>query len=441
MTASNYWLARWLDENEIRHEWELDHLLHTQSGGEGLIEAVFRASQETRESGLEYTDTRDCNDSIVAGRKLDLSGMASCPAYECLRQGIDSTLKRVWHYFDRIVVEGLSPIWTAEEIRKTDAEHFPLTMMKIRDQARLFLYLREIGADNFVIFAPKSHAFCEKHWDIHARELGLAVVVDDSHHDDTVRRIIKSSDFLIRESHHPDGWHVTITGKYFDRPEYATFFHTKEGGVGDPPTPEEIACSIISNRATAMISDVGLARRLELPLVEPVDLPWISQRKANIKSVEDNSAIRIGLPVFDNLTTKDFLKLREDERPDFEAYRAGLQREIQSRIAKNPSKPPAAIAKDIEDEYLRPGLAKIEKQIRSRRSATLKKTSVNLAIGTSVTAIGAMASMPLLVEGLAAFGSAIPLAPIIHKFIDDGESIKMSELYFLWQAERQAKHR
>jgi hypothetical protein len=113
---------------------------------------------------------------------------------------------------------------------------------------------------------------------------------------------------------------------------------------------------------------------------------------------------------------------------------------IQSEIAQDPSNPPAAIAKSIQNEYLRPGLASIEQRIRSRRNALAKKTAVNLTIGTTAAAIGAITGMPLLVEGVAALGSAIPLAPIIHKYIDDGEPIKMDKFYFLWQAEKEAGH-
>jgi hypothetical protein len=434
MTASHYWLAQWLDENEIHSEWEIDHALNSESCFNNLLETIFKVSQEPR----AIPPPSELNDSIVAGRKLDLSGVASCPVYECLREGIDSTFKRVWHYFDQIVVEGISPGWLAEDIRTSDKNNFPFIMRRIHDQARLILYLRETGAEQFVIFAPKSHAFCHEHWQQHARDLGLAAAVDDSQHDKLVKKIIKTSKFDIKKGR-LNRWRVTVTGKYFDEPETGLFFFPK--GKNDPPTYDEIVCSIISNRATAMISDVSLSRQLSLPLFEPTGLPWISQPyRDNRKSAENSAVIRIGLPVFDNLTTRDFLTLREDERPEFEAFRAALRRAIQTQVAENPSRSPGDMARSIESEYLRPGLADIERQIKRRRSAMIKKTSVNLAIGTSAAAIGAITSMPLLVEGIAALGSAIPLAPIMHKFIDDGESIKMSELYFLWQAKKKGGH-
>jgi hypothetical protein len=447
MTASQYWLAQWLDENEIHSEWEIDHTLHTQSGVRGLIEAVFKAAQEIQEGRAEYPSSNVLSDPIVAGRRLDLSSSASCPAYECMKRQIDTIFKQLWHYFDQVVVEGLAPLSLAREIGDTGAEPPPNAMMKIREQARLLLYLREIGAEQLVIFAPKPHAFCQQHWEQHARDLGLAEIIDESRQKNTIKEIVKSSKFDITETDR-DGlpaWQITVVGEYFSVPWSRNAFSLHIAKRSNaPPTPEDVTRWMIGNRATEMISDVSLARRLASPLVEPISLPWISSqphRDDSKRTAEDDAVVRIGLPVFDSLTTKDFLKLREDERPAFETFRAELRKAIQSEIAQDPSNPATAIAKSIQNKYLRPGLASIEQQVRSRRSALLKKTAVNLTIGTSAAAIGAITRMPLLVEGLVtSLGGTMPLTATIHKFIDDSEPIKMDKFYFLWQAEKQAGH-
>lgn len=377
-------------------------------------------------------------ESIVAGRKLDLSGVMSCPAYECMRENIDSNFRRIWHYFDQIVVEGLSPIILCNEMSTMDTEEIMNDLrQRIFDQARVVLYLRSIGADRFVVFSHKPHAFCEVHWQKHAQDLGLARVLDEASRNSTVQRITKTSDFLI-EDIAPGTWSATVTGKYFSKP-----FHSLVYGPADAakPEPENVARMVISQYAKAMVSDVGLARRLGLPLVESVHLPWRSANGSEgAKANEIETSIQLDLPVFDSLTTENFLKLREDERPDFEAYRAALLVALSAQSQKDPSRSPQIIAKAVEDEYLRPGLAEIEKRVRRRRSALIKKTAVNLSIGTATAAIGAIASVPLVIESLAAIGSTIPLAPIFHGFIDEGETIKMSELYFLWQADKKAKH-
>jgi hypothetical protein len=441
MTASHYWLAQWLDENEIHSEWEIDHALSSKSGVEGLTESVFRASQEIEEGRARYPSPNIFGDSIVAGSKIDLSGKVSCPSYGCMKEVIDTSFKRLWHYFDQIVVEGLAPHQLVYEIRNAATEDFPNIINRMREQARLLLYFREIGAERSVIFAPKTGALGD--WRQNARDLGLAII-DESLDDRTILKVVESSTFNITEvgSDSPE-WDIVVRGKYFTGPEYNNFHVRKAKTSGDPPpTPEQVTRWIIRRRAMEMTQDVSLAQHLSLPLVEPVNLPWISQPypDGNKRRAEGDAVIRIALPVFNSLTTKDFLKLREDERPSFEIFRTELRKAVEGEIAQNSSNPPAVIAQSIQNEYLRPGLACIEQQVRSRRSALIKKTAVNLTIGTTAAAIGAITGMPLLVEGFAALGSAIPLAPIIHKYIDDGEPIKLDKFYFLWQAEKQAEH-
>jgi hypothetical protein len=325
MTFSDYWLAQWLDENEINSDWEIGHVLNAKSGIKSLERSISKASHKYDSFYAEVL-----NDSIVAGRKLDLSGSMSCPTYECMRRRIDSTFKRVWHYFDQIVVEGLAPRLLTEQIRTSNEEDLYLTFMMIREQARLLLYLREIGAERFVVFAPKAHAFCQEHWEQHARDLGLAAAIDESRRKKTIKKIIDTSEFAINED--GNGWFVTVTGDYFSEPESKLLIPRKGVTVDCPPSRDDITAWIISTYATAMVSDVSLAQRLGLPLVQPVSLPWItrpygtdSKRKA-----EDDAVIRVGLPVFDSLSTQDFLKLREDERPAFEAFRTGRSQAIEA---------------------------------------------------------------------------------------------------------------
>lgn len=106
MATSRYWLAQWLDDNDIRHDWEIDHVLNSKSGRRNCLNTIREASQQTQPEVTQNTDLSQLSDSIVAGRRLDLSGTVSCSSYGCLRKDIDSSFKRLWHYFDRIVVEG-----------------------------------------------------------------------------------------------------------------------------------------------------------------------------------------------------------------------------------------------------------------------------------------------------------------------------------------------
>src|SRR2546423_1860450 len=45
---------------------------------------------------------------IAAGAALDLSGSLDCLASSCLKAKVDTLLRRVWHYFDKVYVVGPS---------------------------------------------------------------------------------------------------------------------------------------------------------------------------------------------------------------------------------------------------------------------------------------------------------------------------------------------
>ena len=105
-------------------------------GFKSVLDAVFEASSGITKNLPRYPEPTELSDAIVAGRKLDLSGTASCPIYDCLRRNVDATFRRIWHYFDQIVVEGIAPQWLAQEITRTDATHFPRIMVRIRAGGR-----------------------------------------------------------------------------------------------------------------------------------------------------------------------------------------------------------------------------------------------------------------------------------------------------------------
>ena len=99
---------------------------------------------------------------------------------------------------------------------------------------------------------------------------------------------------------------------------------------------------------------------------------------------------------------------------------------------------PLTIARQIEVDYLEPGLADIERRVRSSRKAVGKKSSVSLAVGSSAAVVGALTSIPLVIAtGVATVAASVPA---IHKYFDDKSSIEISDLYFLWEMKKRAGH-
>jgi hypothetical protein len=197
----------------------------------------------------------------------------------------------------------------------------------------------------------------------------------------------------------------------------------------------------VSGYAGAAILDSAAARELSLPLVQPARVPGVGSKK-NVP-LEGQVAIELQLPAFTQLNASDFLRLREDERPAFERFRKALHDQIKLELDSSSRGDSAGhIARNVEENYLRPELAEIEERFRGSRKALIRKSATSLTIGTSVATVGAIASTPLMIaSAVVALGSTVPLAPIFGSYIDEtSKELPMHELYFLWRLKKKGAH-
>jgi hypothetical protein len=113
----------------------------------GLI--VYLSDAIGEDSNLPRTQGDLVANSIIASRRLDLSGFLSCPCFECQIPAIDNVFSRAWHYFDSVVI--------AEEPLDVDFVSGD-DIYDLLQKVQLFLHLRKIGADKHIlsVFHPDS---------------------------------------------------------------------------------------------------------------------------------------------------------------------------------------------------------------------------------------------------------------------------------------------
>src|SRR5271169_3499911 len=92
------WLYDWMDANGVRSTSQAIRLLAQPKARELLSTLATEADGTPR--GLAASD----GISLVAARGLDLSGELDCEHLECLQREVETLFRRVWHYFDYIVV-------------------------------------------------------------------------------------------------------------------------------------------------------------------------------------------------------------------------------------------------------------------------------------------------------------------------------------------------
>src|SRR5579884_4285316 len=99
--TGKFWVFDWLADNHITSLEQAAILLPKYKVIDDLQTRAISA-EENDENNVDFARNET---QIVAGTGIDLSGgNMVCPSPECMRAQVDKLFRRVWHYFDRIVV-------------------------------------------------------------------------------------------------------------------------------------------------------------------------------------------------------------------------------------------------------------------------------------------------------------------------------------------------
>jgi hypothetical protein len=419
--SNSFWMYRWMDERGISKPADASRVLSRPRGLRSLQDFVESCPTE-----LEPLD--DPLSAIAAGRSMDLTGMLECSHWACLTQKIDGLFRDTWHYFDAIVVEGPSAsriqrlFWGSQE---STAEQ---KSARLTDYATALLKLREQGLDRYLIFREKPQE-CTVHFEQHVHEAGL-------------ERLSKSKVEIVDQ--------LVADGRLEDRPRQCTdhwHFRYRHPSLAVPVTgrvdgtwsregterrqrlaAEEVFRSLLAN----LSADIRNASELGVPLAAGLELHEdLLRRKAEPVHVED-VAMRLRLPVMQNMTAAEVLAFRESEDISFERMRSAIRTAIEERL-KTESDPEVA-AEKIYRNVIEPEINDIDAKLKGARRGLSSKTALSLSVGAVTTTVGIISALPPVV----AVGLALGAGSVLHgtKYIDDKTQVELSDMYFLWHAER-----
>ena len=106
VTGRDYWLYRWIDNNNVCSAEDAESLLTDK-----VAVSDLRAKASDYPSP-PYTQNKQ-QTTIALGAAIDFSGRLDCTVAACRKKQVDRLFRRVWHYFDRVMSLG--------EIAKTNA--------------------------------------------------------------------------------------------------------------------------------------------------------------------------------------------------------------------------------------------------------------------------------------------------------------------------------
>lgn len=420
---SDFWLYRWLDEYEVVEPADLIGALKLARPYERLIELA----EEEKASGRNrapLSDEPTGEATVIAGRRVDLSGIQSCNNVECMTGVADQLCSTIGHYFDRVVVDSFG---VGRFLHAVEHSTHDLLMNDLRNHLSVLLRLREVGAEPFLEFREKPYAFCADHFRQHAEQVGLPATLDDALAQELMQQIAETAEVEKTGT-------VVVDGELVD----VYFYNSRQTDLGRsyfipsgdaPPTPEEFASSWYEDYAVSAVGDAALAKHLGAPLASAADNPWKLHKP--LGEIEDEVALSLNLPVLSDLPAREVIAMREDHKEEFEKFRAALRAAIRERLEDHGETDPTVTATRVMRDYIRPALADIEVQMKASKRSVATKLGVTTAVGVTSASVGLLVAMPLVLGSVAATS-----AGIVHhatKFIDERRDVELSDMYFLWR--------
>lgn len=418
MADERFWLYEWLDNLDIRSYGQAQKLLEDR---------VALTDLRERAGSVPYTTERlppGDAPTLVAGRAIDLSGHLDCLGWECVQKQVDVLFNHVWHYFDRIVVVGPS----AHEISSSFDNGAGLPR-HLPTYIRLLLYLREIGAEELLLFRQKRPP-CQVHLRQHLKEVGIEDV--ESQAESLIPRLAQEATIQVK----PRDGHIDYTFRH------AEFEHTEWGSIRadfNDDLPRAVARAVVRKYLAAFASDVYTARTLSCALGSTIRFHRQLLNDEIAGSRNDKVAFQLELPVVDGLDARTLLKIRNDEKLSFNRFHRALLAAINERLAANANNNARKIANEIYKDILEPALADIELRLKAATRSLRKKAGISLAIGVP-TIYGLYTVNPLLIAaGVAPLVTSVHNA--VHRCIEERGNVALSDMFFLWQAQKHAlKH-
>lgn len=438
--SMSYWLEEWLDENGIRTLPRAKTLLEDRVIRQDLHDRALASV-----GPLDELSDAD-GPILVAGRPMDLSGDLDCLHAECVKRQADGLFAKVLHYFDKIVVSAVDGSRFAALLERLP-DRDPAAYLEVLNRLEILLYLREIGATDFLIFRTKP-ALCEDH----IREtLASAGVSDTSAEMERLReKFAKEGAIRVEDSErsrtsfagieHPMFKHIRIAGIQHPMFEHGYNRVTLVAQQPERFDSEDFIRSVVYEVFAYLASDVRAAMTSRAPLGATSRFHQELISSAEGRSVED-VAFCLELPVLQGLDSETLIKLRRDETPSFERFRAAIKKSIEERL-KLGDRPARSIANEIRSDLIEPELAQIRNRLRTAKDLLTKKSGRDLALVVLATALGHYVQNPLL----APFATYVPWAyagkralQAHDSYLDEKRDVSLADMYFLFRAEEEGR--
>lgn len=424
---ANSWLFSWFEEMGLRSADDVDRALRDPKQRATLAGII-----ETASNNVSTPDVSG-ESSVVAGQSIDLSGWgASCMSEGCLRMVADSLFARAWHFFDNVVVVGpsarhLQLVSTRESSDRLD--------YVIRSYYGLYRYLAGAGALKYLRFSEKRRVNLKESTADYVTRNEFARI--SKFQQDWVADMQERASFGYEHIRRGKGYRVTV-----ELPElegrYSNFVQASKS-TDKRKVARKALNSIYEMFATSLLYDISYARMHGAPLgsVHAVHENLLTDQLSGPKPAGRDVAFNIPMPFIDGLSTKEMLRIREQESASFEVFRSAIRKAIAERVkVAEDGERAFDIAIEIAEDVIGPALADIENRLNATLRSLVRGASIGLAVGGTVATVGLLTAFPVA----GPIAGAVLALPDIRNYLNARRDVETSEMYFLWKLSQKSIH-
>jgi hypothetical protein len=218
-------------------------------------------------------------------------------------------------------------------------------------------------------------------------------------------------------------------------PLWGTLIQEEDSADPEKQPKRAVAETVFKHFASRLVADARTANTYGIPLGTSFHShsPTVPMTTPGPAVAEHEVAMNLKLPFLDGMPLRELMQLRSDESLAFDRFRMAVRKAINERItAAKTATNARSVAQQIERDLVEPSLLDIETKLKAAKKVFEKKTTYNLGMATIATAIGLLADIPFMLPS----GLAVAMSSVHYgKYLDDVKEVKLSEMYFLWDAQ------
>jgi acylphosphatase len=415
----HYWLFGWLEANKVQTLDQAAALLTKPS--------ELRDLRKVAGQWWESIETQaPTGVNLVAGTGLRLDDDVTCPSPACRRPRIDRLFRHAWHYFDRV----LQPDRVGDILLHPPSTWSNKYMLQVLlDSIDLVLYIQQLGATGLVYYYPKkpeaddhlAEVFTperEVRWEEAWEGVQATIAAKGVYHFERLgaRRF--------RVEYTEPILHVTTRFEFtLDKGESAR----------EESLRAKVAHSVMHRHISSLEEDLQARHMFRAPLGAAL---WsherVLSRISGVPGVAD-ILFRLSLPGLAHVPVRELMAIRAAEGASFETFRSALTKAARELVAHGKADNPGDAAAEIMRDLVEPELARLKQRLRAAQRALAKKTALTVTLVGLTTTCGFLMGLGPAAAGLATLTSGAGIGNAAYKYLEEKQSIEMSDMYFLWK--------